>query len=118
MAIHGLTDTDMGVGGMWTPLDATGRLRIDIPNGLCSFTKRGRNLSPHILHAATFTESLFYLRECAKLKQTPTPLSLKQELKFRIKALALWTGRKKAGVIRRLRVLQRPLHIISPARNG
>jgi hypothetical protein len=118
MAIHGLTVTDMGVGGMWTPLDATGRLRIDIPNGLCSFTKRGRNLSPHILHAATFTESLFYLRECAKLKQTPTPLSLKQELKFRIKALALWTGRKKAGVIRRLRVLQRPLHIISPARNG
>ena len=118
MALHGLTVTDMGCGGMWTPIDATTRLRIDIPRGLCSFTKRGRRLAPHILHAATFTEGLFYIRECTKLRQNPTPLSLKQELTLRVEALALWTRRKRAGVRRRLRVLHRPLHTIAPARNG
>lgn len=117
MAIHGLTVTDMGLGGMWTPIDATTRLRIDVPKGLCSFTKRGRRLAPHILHAATFTESLFYLRECFKLRRNQTHLSLAQQLNLLAKAATLWTRRKKAGLARRLRQTHRPWHTIATARN-
>jgi hypothetical protein len=118
MALHNLTVTDMGLGGMWTPIDATTRLQIDVPNGFCSFVKRGRSLAPHILHAATFTESLFYLRECAKLRHTPPRLTLTQELNLRATALALWMRRKKNGLVRRLRATHRPLHTIAPARNS
>lgn len=118
MALHGLTVTDMGFGGMWTPIDSSGPLQIDVPGGLCAFTKRGRRLAPHILHAATFTGSLFYLRECAKLRQTPPDLTRTQELGLRATAMALWIRRKKTGLARRLRTLQRPLHAIAPARHS
>ena len=117
MALHGLTVTDMGLGGMWTPIDATSRLQVDVPNGLCFFTKRGRRLAPHILHAATFTGSLFYLRECAKLRQTPPHLSRTRELQLRTTAMALWIRCKTAGLARRLRIVQRPLQPIAIARN-
>jgi hypothetical protein len=118
MALHGLTVTDMGLGGMWTPIDATSRLRIDVPNGLCCFTKRGRRLAPHILHAATFTERLFYLRECAKLRHAQSHLEFVQELDLCTTAIALWLRRKKAGFTRRLRAFHSPLRIISTARNS
>jgi hypothetical protein len=63
MAIHGLTVTNMGPGGMWTAIDSATDLSLDVPNGICSFVKRGRLLVPDILHVASFTESLIYLRE-------------------------------------------------------
>jgi hypothetical protein len=104
MAIHGLTVTDMGLGGMWTPIDATSQLVLDVPNGICNFTKCGRRLAPDILHAATFTESLFYLRECAKLDNLATQESLTtaQVLLLRARVATLWLRRKGSGLLRRL----------------
>ena len=69
MAIHGLTGTDMGDGGMRTLINSTSPLIVDIPRGICTFVKRGRVLTPDIIHFANFTESHLYLKESLKLKQ-------------------------------------------------
>lgn len=108
MAIHGLTVTDMGTGGMWPAIDSTIRLALDIPHGICTFVKPGRLFLPDILHLAHFTESLFYLRECARLKHIingrPT-LTTTQELQLISTATVLWARRKTRSAVRRLQHL-------------
>jgi hypothetical protein len=116
MAIHHLTVTDMGLGGMWTPIDATTPVTLDIPTGLCTFTKRGRALAPGILHVANFTESYFYLRECSKLQrltQSKNTTSRLNDLLLRSKVAILWTHRKWDGLRRRCRSLVRRSHPVA-----
>jgi hypothetical protein len=73
MSCHGLESTDMGKGGMWTPIMAQGPVEIDVVKGLCRFTKIigkppvPRLVEPDIMHFATFTDSVMYRRECLKL---------------------------------------------------
>ena len=69
MALQGLSLTSMGDGGMLTPIQSTGPLRLDAIRGTCSFTKEGRKVSPEIIHFAGEYASCFaYTRECARLK--------------------------------------------------
>lgn len=106
MAIHGLTTTDMGTGGMWPAIDATIRLALDIPHGICTFVKPGRLYLPDILHLGRFTESLFYLRECARIEQSvkgQPDLTATQELQLISTAVILWARRKARSLSRRLR---------------
>ena len=112
MAIHGLTVTDMGHGGMWPAIDANIRLALDIPHGICTFVKPGHLFVPDILHLAHFTESLFYLRECARLKHLlngRTDLTTAEELQLISTASVLWLRRKARSLRQHLRQL---LHIV------
>jgi hypothetical protein len=112
MAMHGLTVTDMGTGGMWTPIGSTIPLALDIPNGICTFIKRGRALRPHIFHVATFTESRFYLRECSRLEHLAhghPNLTRSEELQLTSTVATLWMRRKANGLRRRL------LHLAPPS---
>ncbi len=106
MAIHGLTSTDMGTGGMWPAVDATIRLALDIPHGICTFVKPGRLYLPDILHLGRFTESLFYLRECARIEHRVKgrpDLTTPQELQLISTATILWARRKARSLGQRLR---------------
>jgi len=103
MAIHGLSATNMGRGGMWTAIDSATELAIDIPNGICSFVKRGRLVAPDILHVASFTESRIYLRECFRLEHlTSGNPTRSEELQLATTAAVLWTRRKLKRLTRRL----------------
>jgi hypothetical protein len=105
MAIHGLAVTNMGPGGMWTAIDSSTDLALDVPNGVCSFVKRGRVVAPDILHLASFTESRIYLRECFRLEHLahglPT-ITRSEELQLMSIAAVLWTRRKLRRFGRRL----------------
>jgi hypothetical protein len=108
MAIHGLTATNMGGGGMWTAIDSTIRLALDIPNSICTIVRRSGVFAPDILHIADFTESLFYLRECSRLEhlaQGHTDLTLPQELQLITTATILWARRKARSLLRHLQPL-------------
>jgi hypothetical protein len=105
MAIHGLTVTNMGRGGMWTTVDSATDLALDVPNGICSFVKRGRLVAPDILHVASFTDSLIYLRECFRLERLAHGLPLltrAEELQLISTAATLWTRRKLMTLGRRI----------------
>jgi hypothetical protein len=105
MAIHGLTVTNMGRGGMWTAVDSATDLALDVPNGICSFVRRGRLVAPDILHVASFTESLIYLRECFRLERLTHGLPIltrAEELQLISTAATLWTRRKLKRLGRRL----------------
>jgi len=70
MAIHGLKHTSMGEGGMWTPIQSTGPIKLDAIRGTCSFVKEGRKVSPDIIHfAGEYAKCFAYPRECARLKR-------------------------------------------------
>ena len=106
MAIHGLTATDMGTGGIWPAVDASIRLALDIPHGICTFVKPGRLYLPDILHLGPFTESHFYLRECARIEHRvkgQPDLTTPQELQLISTATILWARRKARSLSRRLR---------------
>ena len=108
LAIHGLSVTDMGPGGMWPAIDATIRLAFDIPHSICTFVKPGRLFLPDILHLAHFTESLFYLRECSRLKHLVNghpDLTAPQELQLISTAAILWSRRKARSLLRHLQPL-------------
>lgn len=108
MAIHGLTVTDMGHGGMWPAIDATIRLALDIPHGICTFVKPGQLFVPDILHVAHFTESLFYLRECARLENLlkgRSDLTTAEELQLISTASILRLRRMARSLRRRLQQL-------------
>jgi hypothetical protein len=97
MAIHGLTGKDMGLGGMWTPIQRESPMVVDIPAGVCRFVKRGRKLNPDIIHFATFTQSYSYLRECLKLKHLDDGregISAAEQLMMGSMALSGWTSKK------------------------
>jgi hypothetical protein len=68
MALHGLSGTDMRGGGLFTAIDSTTNLHIDVQRGTCTLAKRGLVHKPVVLHAANFVDSLPYLRECARLE--------------------------------------------------
>lgn len=108
MAIHNLTVIDVPGGGMWTPIDKTGPITVDIPKGICTFRKRGRVVTPEVIHFAMFTESLPYLRECMKLRHLEhgtDDISTVQELLLRVTVIRLWLLRKFKGLRRRLQRL-------------
>jgi len=70
MAIHGLKLTSMDAGGMWTPIQSTGPIKLDAIRGTCSFVKEGRRVSPDIIHfAGEYAKCFAYPRECARLKK-------------------------------------------------
>ena len=68
MAIHGIGPTDMGTGGMFTPINAGSKPVIDVLEGVCSFVKDGMERHPDIMHFASATHTAMYLRECRKLE--------------------------------------------------
>jgi hypothetical protein len=110
MAIHGLQSTDMGKGGMWTPIKAVGKIKLDIVNGVCQFTKiigsppTPRLVEPEVMHFATFTDSVMYRRECLKLLKNANghspETSLAEELALRAPVLRLFVSRKLRGIRR------------------
>jgi hypothetical protein len=109
MAIHNLTVINVENGGMWTPIDKTGPIEVDIPGGICTFVKRGRLVTPDVIHFAMYTESFPYLRECLKLRyleQGRKPMSPTEELLLRATVVRLWLLRKSKGLRRRLRRLR------------
>lgn len=46
MGLCGLRMTYLGAGGMWTPSGSTGRLHLDVMEGICSFVKEGQVRTP------------------------------------------------------------------------
>lgn len=112
MAIHGLESTDMGTGGMWTPIMARGPVEIDVLHGVCRFTKiigkppTPRLVEPDIMHFATFTDSVMYRRECLKLakalasKSVDVKTSLGEEIGLLAPVLPLFVSRKIRGAKR------------------
>jgi hypothetical protein len=103
MAIHGLTVTDTGDGGMWTPIAATSPIVIDVPKGICHFVKLGRIVTPDVVHFATFTDSFTYLRECLKLECLSRNVSVRgnQLARLRAEAVGRWMRKKSKAVKRR-----------------
>jgi hypothetical protein len=70
MAIHGLTATPMGVGGMWTPGGSKGPMHVDVLKGECSFEKEGRMVYPEVIHfPGRFSSSFIYHRESLRLQE-------------------------------------------------
>jgi hypothetical protein len=107
MAIHGLKLIDMGNAGMWTPIDAQSPLKVDIPRGICTFTKKGRQVTPDIIHFAGSTGSFVYLRECSKLKSLAHgeggELSAAKALTLRMQAAKAWRQETSATLKRRIK---------------
>jgi hypothetical protein len=101
MAIHWLTVTDMGTGGMWTPINRESRVTIDVPRGICEFVKRGRSLRPTIIHYATFTDTFQYRRECRKLEllaMGQRRVASTEELVLWVHSIVPWSKRKWHGI--------------------
>jgi hypothetical protein len=70
MAIHGLGPTSMGASGMYTPTAYSGPLNLDVVKGTCSFKKKGRMVTPEIIHfAGEYAYCFAYPREAARLKR-------------------------------------------------
>jgi len=106
MAIHKIGLTDMGIGGMWTPYNAVGPIVVDIVNGVCEFSKQGRALKPDIIHFASITEEVKYLRECRKLERFcngKSGMPIGDELQVRFNVAGLWLTRKSKGLRRRIK---------------
>jgi hypothetical protein len=107
MAIHGLSITSMGEGGMWTPINSKGKITIDILGGICHFMKEGRQVKPDIIHFATVWSNIYlYRRECLRLSKfvegQATDLLLSEIVSLRIAAAK---KRISHGVMRRVRKL-------------
>jgi hypothetical protein len=113
LAIHGLSATDMGEGGMWTPINSKGPITLDVLRGSCYFIKEGRPVKPDIIHFATvWAETYTYRRECIKLSKlarassgdiSKANLSLAESVQLRASVLRERIPRFCRGVLRRLR---------------
>ncbi len=107
MAIHGLKLIDMGNVGMWTPINAESPLTVDIPHGICTFVKKGRQVTPDVIHFAGFTGSFIYLRECSKLKRLAHgkggELSPVEAMTLRMEAAKAWKQETSATLRRRIK---------------
>jgi hypothetical protein len=69
MAIHNVTPTYMGSGGMWTPCGYRGKLRLDAVEGACSFEKEGEIRTPEVVHfPGEYINCFPYARERARLR--------------------------------------------------
>lgn len=68
MAMHNMSLTYMGSGGMWTPCGYRGKLSLDGIRGTCSFEKEGEIRTPEIIHfPGEYIYSFPYVRECARI---------------------------------------------------
>lgn len=116
MAIHGLTATDIPSGGMWTPINKTGPLTVDILASQCAFEKVGRVVTPDILHFAMFAESFPYLRECLKLKYRAMgrgQVSSGELALLRVTVMRLWVLRRWKNLQRRRRRFAPAVHTLA-----
>jgi hypothetical protein len=103
MAVHSISPTSMGSGGMWTPVGYKGPLLLDALLGTCSFEKEGMKLAPEIIHfPGEYAYSFVYARERAKLgahvegRKTPT-----SKLVVSFAKSVLWQcSRRSAGLSR------------------
>lgn len=117
MAIHGLSVIDMGEGGMWTPINSSGPVTLDVQDGICHFIKAGKPVKPDVVHFATvWAETFVYRRECLrlqKLAQSPCSTQLKANLnlpevvQLRASVLRERIPRFCRGVMRRVRAQSR-----------
>jgi hypothetical protein len=118
MAIHNLSPTDMGRAGMWTTMDASIRLALDIPHSICTIVQRRGVQLPDILHLSQFTESLFYLRECSRLELLAhgesDDLTVAQELQLISTATILWARRRAESLLHRLENLLSTFPTLNP----
>jgi hypothetical protein len=113
LAMHGLSATDMGERGMWTPINSKGPITLDVLRGVCHFIKEGRPVKPDIVHFATvWAETYTYRRECLKLSKfanassgniSKANLSLSESVQLRASVLRERIPRFFRGVLRRLR---------------
>jgi hypothetical protein len=105
MALRGMTATDMGAGGMWTPIGATTPVTMDVGKGVCRFTKRDRPVAPEVMHFATWTDHYVYRRECLRLERMAAggDLSVMDLVKVRVVAIGLRLRKAYFGGLRRLR---------------
>jgi len=70
MAIHHVSPTDMGEGGMWTPCGYRGRLHLDVIAGKCSFKKEGAIRIPEVIHfPGEYIYCFPYVRERARIRK-------------------------------------------------
>jgi hypothetical protein len=112
MALHGMSMTDMGAGGMWTPIGATTEVVVDVGRGVCRFTKRDRPVAPEVMHFATWTDHYVYRRECLRLERIAADgyrVGKKSELSrmdlARVRAVTVGLRLRKAyfGALRRMK---------------
>lgn len=117
MAIHGLTVTDLGQRGMWSPGELQGKITVNAAQGVCSFVKRvgpekvPRLVHPEIVHFFShFSDSLVYRREVVRLRRVvggelkpDEALPLRDELELRWKTVPIHYDRLRRAAAKRLR---------------
>jgi hypothetical protein len=105
MALHGMPTTDMGAGGMWTPIGATTPVVVDVEKGVCRFTKRDRPVRPEVMHFATWTDHYVYRRECLRLERMAEGGRLSVMDLVTVRAVTVGLRLRKAyfGGLRRMR---------------
>lgn len=70
MAMHNVSLTYMGCGGMWTPCGYRGKLSLDGIRGTCSFEKEGEIRTPEVIHfPGEYIYCFPYVRECARIRK-------------------------------------------------
>ncbi|MGA8729175.1 MAG: hypothetical protein WB608_10535 [Terracidiphilus sp.] len=70
MAMHNVSLTYMGCGGMWTPCGYSGKLSLDGIHGTCSFEKEGEIRTPEVIHfPGEYIYCFPYVRECARIRK-------------------------------------------------
>jgi hypothetical protein len=117
MSIHKLTVTDTGEGGMWTPINSVGPIKLDVLKGDCRFRKAGRDLKPDIVHFATvWAETYPYRRDCLRLEKfarnsyadpAKADLTFSEAIQLRSSVIQERVPRFFRGVMRRVRALRK-----------
>lgn len=70
MAMHNVSPTHMGSGGMWTPCGYRGKLRLNAIEGTCSFEKEGEIRTPEVIHfPGEYMYCFPYMRERARVRR-------------------------------------------------
>lgn len=70
MAVHAVSPTYMGSGGMWTPCGYRGHLQLDAITGICSFEKEGEIRTPEVVHfPGEYIYCFQYVRERARVRK-------------------------------------------------
>ncbi len=104
MAVHGVSPTYMGNGGMWTPCGYRGRLELDGIGGTCRFEKEGEIRTPEIIHfPGEYIYCFEYARERARIRKrvlgkSPGAASLSRAYAVSL----LWQLSKKSEGLSRL----------------
>jgi len=117
MAIHGLTVTDLGRRGMWSPGELQGNITINAAQGFCSFVKRvGPSKVPRLVHPdivhffSDFSDGLVYRRESVRLKRVVEgqlsrnhAIPLSDEARLRFMTVPLKYERLRRAIAKRAR---------------